>query len=92
MRVAKPIGEIFIEVIITVGGAAVGAAAEEGAVGLVWGVAIESGGGAVFDIDDGAAAGLIRMVLDVVVPYWVVGPATIEDGAEEIGGFGELSP
>ena len=68
MSITEPVSKVVVEIVVAVGGTAVGAAAEEGAVGLIGGVAIESGGGAVFDIDDGAAAGLIRMVLDVVVP------------------------
>lgn len=90
--VAEPVDEEEEEVAVAVGAAGDGAVAggKGGGVGLVWRVAVEGAGGEVFDIDDGAAAGGVWIVTDVVVAEGVVGPAAVEDGAEEVGGVVEL--
>ena len=90
--VAEPVDEEEEEVAIAVGAAGDGAVAggKGGGVGLVWRVAVERAGGEIFDINDGAAAGGVWIVADVVVAEGVVGPAAVEDSAEEVGGVVEL--
>lgn len=74
---AEPIGEIGVEVAVAVGATVRGAVAssEGSGVRLIGGVTIESGGGAIFNVDVASSAGAIGIVLNVVPADVEVAPA-----------------
>ena len=92
---AEPVGEEEVEVAVAVGGARVAlavASSKGGGVRLIWGVAIESSGGAVFDEDVGAATRGRRIVSDKDAGF-ILGVeviAVVEGIAEEFSGAEDL--
>lgn len=80
MGAAEPGGEVEVEIAVAVGGAGVAhakASGKGGGIGLVGGVAVKGGSGAVFNEDFGTTTTGGGMISDVDT-FFVVG---IEDGA-----------